>query len=170
MSPRGRARKKSLGCTAAQKGAHTNMSYQRLPPMLMAATCLILLVVGCGAPAAAPSAAPSDGYTLATSAEEVVGTWTSGSRYRRIDNDGTYRSASALDRLESQPDTITSYQFEGTKMIVEELWRPGGIHCVDTIGRYEVRLLESGSIQIVLLEDECTARAASVAKEYEPVR
>jgi hypothetical protein len=146
------------------------MSYQRLPPMLMAATCLILLVVGCGAPAAAPSAAPSDGYTLATSAEEVVGTWTSGSRYRRIDNDGTYRSASALDRLESQPDTITSYQFEGTKMIVEELWRPGGIHCVDTIGRYEVRLLESGSIQIVLLEDECTARAASVAKEYEPVR
>jgi hypothetical protein len=41
--------------------------------------------------------------------------------------------------------------------------------CGDVVGRYEVRLLESGGLQIVLIEDPCGSRAGSTARVYERV-
>jgi hypothetical protein len=119
-----------------------------------------------------PTATPSQVFTLATSAEEIVGTWQwhLGTRYIRFDEDGTLREADALDKLDSQPFAINSYQFEGTKMVTKEVSVSGVPSCGEKIGSYEIRLLESGNIRIVVLEDQCTHRAGFVAAEYEPVR
>ena len=55
-------------------------------------------------------------------------------------------------------------------MVIKEVSALSVTSCGEKIGNYEIRLLESGNIEIVVLEDQCTARAGSVAREYEPVR
>jgi hypothetical protein len=108
-------------------------------------------------------------FTLATSAEEIVGTWHESSLYIRFDEDGTFRQAHALDKLDSQPYAISSYRFEGTKMVTTEISVSGVPSCGTKIGSYEIRLLENGNIQIVTIKDQCTPRGGDTAGEYEPV-
>jgi hypothetical protein len=48
------------------------------------------------------AATPTQAFTLAASAEDIVGTWVAGSYYFRFDTDGTFRQADALDKLEYQ--------------------------------------------------------------------
>jgi hypothetical protein len=155
------------------------MNRQKLSQQVMGAMLTTLLLVGCGAPAATPTpvpptAAPTQAFTLATSAVEIVGTWqrvkVGDARYRRFDEDGTFRTAYALDKLDSQPYAINPYQFDGTRMVATEISVSGVPSCGEKIGTYEIRLLESGNIRIVVLEDECSHRAGSVAGDYEPVR
>jgi hypothetical protein len=119
-----------------------------------------------------PTATPTQVFTLATSAEEIVGTWQAhaGRYYIRFDEDETFRQAHALDELDSQPYAISSYQFEGTKMVIREVSISGVPTCGKKIGSYEIRLLESGNIRIVAIEDQCEQRAGDVAREYGPVR
>ncbi|MGD0920043.1 MAG: hypothetical protein ABSB22_26700 [Thermodesulfobacteriota bacterium] len=109
---------------------------------------------------------------LATSAEEIFGTWVAGSsHYLRFDQDGTFRGANTLDQLNSLPYSINSYQFNGTKMVITEVW--GAIPantCGEKIASYEIQLLESGNIRIVVIEDQCQRRAANIPGEYKPVR
>jgi len=116
------------------------------------------------------TATPTQAFTQATSAEEIVGTWFAGNYFIRFDNDGTFRQAHALDNLESQPYAISSYQFEGTKMVITEISVSGVPSCGKKIGSYEIRLLESGNIRIVAIKDQCPPRAGDVAGEYEPVQ
>ena len=175
------------------------MNRQKLSQQVMGTMLITLLLVGCGAPAATPTpipptatpvpptptpvpptatptpkpptATPTQAFTLATSAEEIVGTWLgAGSFYIRFDEDGTFRQAHALDKLDSQPYAINSYQFEGTKMVITEVSVSGVPTCGMKIGSYEIRLLESGNIWIVAIKDQCVPRAWDIAGEYEPVR
>jgi len=115
------------------------------------------------------TATPTQAFTLATSAEEIVGTWVAGNYYIRFDRDGTFRQAHALDKLDSQPYAISSYQFEGTKMVITEVSVSGVPTCGKKIGSYEIQLLESGNIRIVAIKDQCAPRAGDIAGEYEPV-
>lgn len=115
-----------------------------------------------------PTSTPTQAFTLATSAEEIVGTWFAGSYHIRFDKDGTFRQALALDKLDSEPYAISSYKFEGTKMVITEVSVSGVPTCGKKIGSYEIRLLESGNIQIVAIKDQCPPRAGDVAGEYEP--
>lgn len=161
---------------------------------------IALLLVGCGGPAATPTSVsttatlvpptptpvsptatlmpkpptatptPTQVFTLATSVEEIVGTWRAGSYYIRFDRDGTFRQADALDKLHDQPYAISSYQFEGTKMVIAEVSVSGVPTCGKKTGSYEIRLFESGKIWIVAVKDQCAPRAGDVAGEYEPVR
>jgi hypothetical protein len=118
-----------------------------------------------------PTATPTQAFTLATSAEEILGTWGAGNYfYIRFDRDGTFRQAHALDKLDSQPYAISSYQFEGTKMVITEVSVSGAPTCGRKIGSYEIQLLESGNIRIVAIKDQCVPRAGDIAGEYEPVR
>ena len=118
-----------------------------------------------------PKATPTQVYTLATSAEDVVGTWVrSGVLYLRFDSDGTFRQAHAPDQLESQPYAISSYQFEGTEMVTMGISVSGFPSCGKKVGRYEIRFLENGAIQIVTINDQCPSRAGDTADVYEPVR
>ncbi|MFC2030983.1 hypothetical protein ACFLWA_09670 [Chloroflexota bacterium] len=119
-----------------------------------------------------PTATPTPVFTLATSAEEIVGTWQAraGRYYIRFNEDETFRQAHALDELDSQPYAVDSYRFEGTKMVIREVSISGVPTCGKKIGSYEIRLLESGNIWIVTIDDQCEPRAGSVAREYGPVR
>ena len=154
------------------------MNRQKLSQHVMGAMLTVLLLAGCGAAAPStpipPTANPSQAFTLAASAEEIGGTWqrdrVEGALYIRFDEDGTFREAYALNELDSQPFSINSYQFEGTRMVTTQVSVSGVPSCGESIGSYEIRLLESDNIQIVAIEDQCTHRAGSVAGEYEPVR
>jgi hypothetical protein len=113
---------------------------------------------------------PTQAFTLATSAEKITGTWAMGNYYIRFDKDETFRQAHALDKLDSQPYAVNSYQFEGTKMVMTEIKVSGVPTCGKKIGSYEIRLLENGNIQIVAIKDECAPRTGDMAGEYKPVR
>ena len=117
-----------------------------------------------------PTVTPTPAFTLATSAGEFLGTWVSGNYYIRFDKDGTFRMAHALDRLDSRPYAISSYQFEGTKMVTTDIKVSGVPSCGKKIGSYEIQLLKSGNIQIVAVQDQCAGRAGDITREYERVR
>lgn len=93
-----------------------------------------------------------------------------GNYYIRFDKDGTFRQAHTLDELKSHPYSISSYKFEGTKMIIAEMSVSGVPTCGKKIGSYEIQLLESGNIRIMPIKDECEPRARDIAGEYELVR
>lgn len=147
---------------------------------------LALMLVGCGAPGVSPNQIPPTStptpvlstatptttqvVTLARSAEEIVGTWRASRTYIRFDRDGTFRKAYALDELDSRPFAISGFRFEGTRMFIEEISVSGVPPCGDTIGIYEVLLLEGGRIQIVSTDDKCSHRRRTTAAEYESVR
>lgn len=117
-----------------------------------------------------PTATPTQAFTLASSAEEVIGTWAKGNYYIRFDEDGTFRQAHSLNQLDSQPYAISSYQFEGLEMVTVGISVSGVPSCGDKVGTYEIRLFESGKIKIATIRDQCGPRAGDVAGEYEPVR
>jgi hypothetical protein len=191
------------------------MNPQMLLQQILRMTLVLLLLVGCGAPAVTavpptitphpptttpvpkpptatltpasptltstpipptatstepPTVPPTQAFKLATTAEEVIGTWFAGNYYIRFNKDGTFRQAHALDKLESQPYAISSYQFEGTKMVITEVSVSGVPTCGKKIGSYEVQLLESGNIRIVAIKDQCAPRAGELAGEYKPAR
>ncbi len=177
----------------------TKMSYQKLLQWVIGSTLVVLLLVRCGAPPATPvaptipptatpipstatpvpptdtptpkppTATPTETFTLATSAEEIVGTWHKRSLYIRFDEDGTFREAYSLDGLD-RPFSINSYQFEGTQIVTTEVSVSGVPSCGDMIGIYEIRLLESGNIQIVTIKDQCHPRAGFISGEKELIR
>lgn len=148
------------------------MSYRKLLPSIVGLTLIVSFAVGCGAPVATPvppTATPTQVFTLAASADQIVGTWRAGSNYIRFDSDGTFRQAHVLDELDSQPYAISSYQFEGTRMAIAEVSVSGVPTCGKKVGDYEIRLLESGNIRIAG-QDQCAPRSGEIAGEYEPVR
>ena len=112
---------------------------------------------------------------LATSADEIIGTWHTGgcvshNCYVRFEKEGIYREAGSPDLLDTAPHGVSSYRFNGTEMAVSEVSIVRGLpSCSKTIGRYQVQLLEGGNVRIVLIEDPCT-RAANLAAEYKPGR
>ncbi len=109
-------------------------------------------------------------FTLATSAENIIGAWVVGNYYIRFDKDGAFRQAHTPDELKRNPYSISSYKFEGTKMIIAEMSVSGVPTCGKKIGSYEIQLLESGNIRIMPIKDECEPRARDIAGEYELVR
>ena len=144
-------------------------------PLISVMMTFVVMMAACSPAqtptAAPPTSAPTQAFKLATSAEEIVGTWhNSGAGYLRFYKDGTFHWARALDNLDSQPNAINEFRFEGTQMILKEVSVSGVPGCGDATGIYEVRLLEGGKIRIVTIEDKCAPRAGSTAVEYEPVR
>jgi hypothetical protein len=103
---------------------------------------------------------------VATSAEQVVGTWHVGTTFLRFDDDGTFRSASSANTLESAPYVINSYRFEDGGMLVGELAVSGVPSCGDAVGRYRVWLLERGQLQIVAIDDPCPGRSDDMTRVY----
>ena len=118
-----------------------------------------------------PSATPTQAYTLATSADEILGTWVgSDVFYIRFDSDGTYRQAHSLEKLQIEPYAISSYQFERTEIVTTEISVSGVPSCGKKIGRYEIQLLENGNIQIIAISEQCPPRADDTEGMYEQVR
>jgi hypothetical protein len=121
-------------------------------------------------PAVGSTTTNAETFVLATSPDEILGTWQSGNYYIRFDGDGTFRLAHALDRLTSQPVAIGSYLFQGTNMAIKEISVSGVPSAGDEIGNYEIKLMERGNIRIVLIRDQSRGRAGDLVREYVPVR
>jgi hypothetical protein len=90
--------------------------------------------------------------------------------YIRFDSDGTFRQAHAPDQLESQLYVTSTFQFEGTEFTMKEISVSGVPSFGEKIGRYEIQLLENGSIRIVEIKDECPSSSGETAGMYDPVQ
>lgn len=122
------------------------------------------------APTPIPAATPTKVYVVATSEEQVIGVWHKGSNHIRFDADGTSRQAYALDKLENDPIALSSYTFDGNKMVTVEVSVFGVPGCQGRAGTYELRLLEGGTLYIVTIKDGCEPRAKETEGQYEPVK
>jgi hypothetical protein len=129
---------------------------------------LMSVLVVALAQTATPPETASEAYVVVTSAEQVLGTWHVRTHYLRFDEDGTFRKAVGQSALESTPYLIEDYRFEGGVMLVTHVARPCASGPGDAVGRYEVRILESGDLQIVLLEDPSGGRSGNLEWVYAP--
>lgn len=123
------------------------------------------------ATAAPPTSTPTEALTLATSIEDLVGTWhAEGFRvYLRFTEDGTVHYARALESLDAEPYATAQIRFEGTQMFMKEVAVSGVPSCGEAEVVYEVQLLSSGNIQIVEIDDPCRPRAGDTALEFQRV-
>lgn len=133
---------------------------------------LMTVLVVALAQTATPPAAASEAYVVVTSAEQVLGTWSTqiGGPAIRFEEDGAYREAWTVATLDSAPFVISTYGFDTAVMIVAGGTAVGVPDCGDAVGRYEVRLFENGSLQMVPIEDPCSARREHMQRtRYERV-
>jgi hypothetical protein len=115
---------------------------------------------------AATATAPG-AYALLTDLGQITGTYQfSGLQFVRFDQDGTFRSAHALDDLEADPYQVSSCRLEEGRLVIQEISVSGVPTCGSRVGSYEVRLLDNGDLQVVLIKDGCTPRAADTAGVY----
>jgi hypothetical protein len=121
----------------------------------------MFLLAGCAA----------SGPKLASSAEDIVGTWQSTihSGEVQLNEDGTWRSQYPDGGVETG-----EFRFEGTRYFDKASPGSGCTLIGAQIGIYEVELLESGNLKWILIEDECLTRVNYFAGrlievEWEPV-
>ncbi len=118
----------------------------------------LFLLAGCAA----------SGPKLASSAEDIAGTWQSKISIGEIqyNEDGTWRSQSGSGLV-----FTGEFWFEGTQFFTQN-----SVPCDvgNPIGIYEVELLENGNLKFIVIEDECLSRVNFFAgrlieAEWEPV-
>lgn len=117
-----------------------------------------------------PTATAPLPFTLATQAEDVIGTWRHprGS-YIRFYDDGTYHVGFGLNDLDSMAPIANNYAFDGSQLRVKEISNTTGLSCGSDVDIYEVRLLQGDGIQIALIRDTCFQRATDTPGVYEAV-
>ncbi|MCJ7678296.1 MAG: hypothetical protein MUO35_11305, partial [Anaerolineales bacterium] len=111
-----------------------------------------------------------ESYVTITDPGAIIGTWkTSLPDFVRFYADGAYNEANHLEDLEIAPFAIGSYEFSDGFLVVREMEVHGVPSCGGKVGRYELRLLDSGRLQVVVLKDACEARAGDTFGLYERV-
>jgi len=159
----------------------------RLPPLsALAMVAALLALAGCRSTAATtappapptPSAAPPtkvrpptatapEPYDVVTDLQLILGKWKlTDSIFVRFDQDGTFRGAHRLDELDSGPYHIHTCELKDGRLEIAQVRVVGVPSCGSKVGRYEVRLLESRNLQLVLIQDPCAPRAADTAGVY----
>jgi len=122
----------------------------------------LFLLAGCAA----------SGPKLASSAEDIPGTWKSNTSSGEIEfyEDGTWRR----EFVDSHTHDGSEFRFEGTPLILKD--EPGGACTREgaETAVYEVELLENGNLTFTAIEDECPVRVtfftgAIIEREWEPV-
>ena len=112
------------------------------------------------------------GPKLASSAEDIPGTWhsTTDSREVQFNEDGTLIIGPATVN-----PTPAEFRFEGTRLFLVGI-APGDACVLEgaETGIYEVELLENGNLKLTVIEDECAIRVSSITgalieREWEPV-
>ena len=145
------------GCTGQPPRASTSTVTSSLPPSVTEASL-------------PPTATAPLPFTLAAQAQDVIGTWRHprGS-YIRFYDDGTYHVGFGLNDLDSVAPIANTYAFDGSQLRVKEISNTTGLLCGSDVGIYEVRLLEGGGIQIVVINDSCGFRRSDYRGVYEAV-
>jgi hypothetical protein len=120
-------------------------------------------------PTPRPTSTPTEAFTLASSTDEIVGTWSNPQIVtHRFNKDGTVQHSYSPDTID-KPFAIDEFWFEGTKLYLKTTFVSGVPKCAPT-GIYEVRLLESGNIQIKVIEDKCSPRIGDTEGIFKAVR
>jgi hypothetical protein len=132
--------------------------------------------------AAEPTLTPEPTATslpdLATNIMDIVGVWEHPlpgvSAFMEIQEDGTFISAGGVkENLADQPYMDGESWFEGNRFMVKirDSVLPDHKTCIDLIGTYDVQLLADGSLNFVVIEDDCEIRArATLAGVWIPAR
>lgn len=99
--------------------------------------------------------APTPGITV----EDLTGVWYDVDRheYLQLNEDGAYRVALTVPRLEATPYEVGQYRLEGT--LFTFITSDESPDCQGQTGRYQVELTEQGQLQFELQQDPCQARA-----------
>jgi predicted small lipoprotein YifL len=142
------------------------------------ALALLIALAACGAPAPTPSPSPpaptpAPTAVLATSAEQIIGTWLGIGKqgmYQQFNADGTWWVAAKLESLPSKPDAELTYRFEGTQFILTEVKATALEACGAKTAIYQVELLASGNIKFVKVNEACVPRGRTTAQEHRRVR
>jgi len=117
-----------------------------------------------------PTATAPEPYTVVIDPGPIIGTWKfSSSDFTRFDLDGTYREARSLENLDDKPFSIGDYNFDNGHLVVKTISVFGVPSCGTKVGKYEVRILDSGKMQIVLIKDSCGPRGGDTKGIYERI-
>jgi hypothetical protein len=117
-----------------------------------------------------PTPTAPEPYAVVKEAQEIIGTWKfSESDFTRFYEDGTMHDAYSLAQLDDDPFAVNTYEFEEAKLILRELSVSGIPSCGGKVGTYEIRLLQSGNLQIVVIKDSCGPRAGDTHGIYKHV-
>lgn len=112
-------------------------------------------------PTPLPEPTPTTGPALITSADEMVGIWlgtVGGDRgYLMYTDDGRFAVDLVQDNLGTAPRVSGEYWFEDGNIHLRDLENLGHwTNCdSETVGVYEVMVLESGNIQFQTVNDDC---------------
>jgi hypothetical protein len=115
-----------------------------------------LALSACQVPTPAPPTA-TPGPRLATSAEDIVGTW-QGAGFQ----DGTYYSGPVPQLEKDEPGLEGEFRFEGTQLHLGGVEASDLAPCLSENAIYEVQLLESDHLMFTAIEEECLWRRGSL--------
>jgi len=117
-----------------------------------------------------PTATAPGPYSVITDIEQVLGTWKfSDADFTRFYPDDTYHDAYSLTELDNAPYAVNRIEFKDGYVLAREVSVSGVPPCGGTVGVYELRLLQSGKLQIVVIKDLCGPRAGDTQGLYEPI-
>ena len=122
----------------------------------------LFLLMGCRA-----SHTPQPGPV--TNANDIVGIWDGSDYYAQYNQDGTFRFAPSTEELEDRPRAIGEFWFEGGLYFEKEIESYNLPSCGNTVGSYEVRLLENGNLLFTEVDDKCWERASFREREHKRV-
>ncbi len=123
-------------------------------------------------PTARPTATLPAGARLATSLQDIAGTWYglgADRLYQRFNLDGTCYSSVSLEKLNTDPSIVSTCVFEGDVLVMTDVKVAGLPSCGGKPGRYQVHLLANGNILFTRVFETCAPRGRSTAMEHEPV-
>ena len=158
-------------------------------------TVVLLVLVGCSAPAAAPAPPTSTPVpptptpvpptptpvpptttspVSSTGAEMLIGAWQPLSKSRdamflQINSDGTCRQASSLGGLTATPEVECTYTFEGADLSMTAVKLTGVPACPSPTGQYAVQVVADNQIKLVATQDTCAPRRRSTVGAYQRV-
>lgn len=124
------------------------------------------------APTARPTATLPAGARLATSLEDIAGTWVglgADGLYQRFNLDGSCFSSVSLENLNTNPAVESTCVFEGDVLVMTDVKTTGLPSCGGKPGRYQVHLLANGNIIFARVFETCAPRGRSTAMEHEPI-
>jgi hypothetical protein len=123
-------------------------------------------------PTARPTATLPPGARLATSLEDIAGTWhgtTTDRMYQRFDSDGTCYASVSLENLNTSPAVESTCHFEEDVLVMTDVKVTGVPSCGGKPGRYQVHLLANGNIIFTRVFEHCGPRGRTTAQEHVPV-
>ncbi len=144
------------------------MNSKNLVCQVLGLMTVVLVLAGCSGALSQPPVPPTPAITL----KELIGTWqlpTPGNPhipmyFIRYGGDGTMRAALTLDKLDTDPHDVGTYQLDGAVLTFKTSSEviKGGQCAAGQTGVYEITLIDKDHIQLTLRKDACEFRAGGL--------